>query len=524
MLQISNIKDRLKCKIDFSENEEEKGEIISMSSVDEAIRFEDRYETQELLGQGAHAIVKLAKKKGTNDLFAVKIMRMNNEEIYNNVKRTFNNSRCLRHQNIIQEYELYINEKYQTASLVMEYCSYPSLEQILKDRVTLKEDEVRNIIKQLLMAVQHIHSKGISHRDIKPDNILVNVEGNCELKLLDFGVSRRFLQKNQHNDMLTKTGHIYYCAPEIYHQSNYSKEIDLWSIGVIMYQCMTGELPLQNENISDHIDLLGKPDLWNFKNRIKCESLSAQNLISRLLQQDPKKRIGSQDALNHPFIEKNKIYTTLAMLSSTKMIDDDDDNIFLNKCQSLQTSLSVDQKQSIHRALKTLHLGQEYQQIILEDLMQELGNIHIIQKRNSDKCTGFIQLVNSLGNSQGVAISKVVDINTTSQCNLGIGSTQSIVSSDHQTQDYFCELGNIQSSVDLGNSNNDTQIYQDNKKNTLGQFINQMGAKIECSIDINLNMAENQQDTGLNNKFNQIISTLDVLGIKECDETVEDQQ
>ncbi|CAK94594.1 unnamed protein product (macronuclear) [Paramecium tetraurelia] len=523
MLQISNLKDRLKCKIEFSEDEEEKGQIISLSSVDDALRFEDRYESQELLGQGAHAVVKLAKRKGTNDLFAVKIMRMNNEEVYNNVKRTFNNSRCLRHQNIIQEYELYINEKYYTASLVMEYCPYPSLEQILKDRVTLKEDEVRNIVKQLLMAVGHIHSKGISHRDIKPDNILVNVDGNCELKLLDFGVSRRFLWKNQHHDMLTKTGNIYYCAPEIYHQTNYSKEIDLWSIGVIMFQCMTGELPLQNENPSDHIELLSKPELWNFKNRIKGESLSAQNLISRLLQQDPKKRIGPQDALNHPFIEKNKIYTTLAMLSSTKIIDDDD-NLFLNKCQSLQTSLSVDQKQSIHRALKTLHLGQEYQQIVLEDLMQELGNVHIIQRRNSDKCAGFIQLVNSLGNSQGVTISKVLDVNTTTQCNLGVGSTQSIVSSDHLTQDYFGDLGNIQSSVDLGNSVNETQVGQDTKKNTFGQFMNQMGAKIECSIDINLGLADSQQDTGFNNKFNQIISTLDVLGIKECDETVEDQQ
>ncbi|CAD8108110.1 unnamed protein product [Paramecium sonneborni] len=522
MLQISSLRDRLKCKIEFSEDEE-KGEIISLSSVDDTLRFEDRYEYKELLGQGAHAVVKLAKKKGTNDLFAVKIMRMNNEEVYNNVRRTFNNSRCLRHQNIIQEYELYINEKYYTANLIMEYCPYPSLEHILKDRQTLKEDEVRIIIKQLLLAVEHIHNKGISHRDIKPDNILVNVEGNCELKLLDFGVSRRFLYKNVHHDMLTKTGNIYYCAPEIYHQNNYSKEIDIWSIGVIMFQCLTGELPLQNENASEYIELLNKPELWNFKNRIQGESLSAQNLLSRLLQQDPRKRIGSSDALTHPFIEKNKIYSTLALLSSTKMIDiDDNDDLFINRCQSLQTSLSINQKQTIHRALKTLHLGQEYQQIILDDLIQELGNVHIIQRRNSDKCQGFIQLVNSLGNSQGITINKVVDVNTNNYCNLGIGSTQSIVSND-QTQDCLGELGNIQSSVDLGNVGQEIQFQQDIKKNNIAQNIHQIGSKIECSIDINLNLTESQQDTGFNNKFNQIVSALDFLGIKECDEAVEDQ-
>lgn len=51
--------------------------------------------------------------------------------------------------------------------------------------------------------------------------------------------------------MLTKTGHIFYCAPEIYHQSHYSKEVDIWSIGVIMYQCLTGELPLHYDNINE---------------------------------------------------------------------------------------------------------------------------------------------------------------------------------------------------------------------------------------------------------------------------------
>lgn len=71
---------------------------------------------------------------------------------------------------------------------------------------------------------------------------------------------------------------------------------------------------MQHENVIDHIELLGKPEMWNFLNRIKGYSLNAQNLISLLLLKDPNKRIGYLDALNHPFIEKNRIYTTLSIL------------------------------------------------------------------------------------------------------------------------------------------------------------------------------------------------------------------
>ena len=75
--------------------------------------------------------------------------------------------------------------------------------------------------------------------------------------------------------MLTKTGNIYYCAPEIYHQAHYSKEVDMWSVGVIMFQCMTGELPLYSNSINDQVELLKTPESWNFKNKVKDESLSA---------------------------------------------------------------------------------------------------------------------------------------------------------------------------------------------------------------------------------------------------------
>lgn len=90
--------------------------------------------------------MKKAKKKDSDELYAVKIVRSGDVEIQNNVKRTFNNTRCLRHINICQDIELFINEKMETSYLVMEYCPFPSLESIIKER-TLDEDETREVIK-----------------------------------------------------------------------------------------------------------------------------------------------------------------------------------------------------------------------------------------------------------------------------------------------------------------------------------------------------------------------------------------
>lgn len=87
------------------------------------------------------------------------------------------------------------------------------------------------------------------------------------------------------------------------------------------------------------------------------------------MEVNPRKRITAKDALNHPFIEKNQIYTTLATLTSNRLIEDDFDDNFATKCKSLQTSLNVSAKSKWHRVFKTLHLGEEYQDIVIEDLI-----------------------------------------------------------------------------------------------------------------------------------------------------------
>jgi serine/threonine protein kinase len=149
----------------------------------------------------------------------------------------------LNHPSIASTYELYINEKTEIANLVMEFCPYPSLESLIKKRKHLPEEDVRGIAIGLLEAVKYIHKKGISHRDIKPDNILVNETcwSSSKIKLVDFGVSKRYLQitpgkvGTDIHDMWTRTGNIYYCAPEIFRSRGYNASVDVWAVGVVLF-------------------------------------------------------------------------------------------------------------------------------------------------------------------------------------------------------------------------------------------------------------------------------------------------
>lgn len=95
----------------------------------------------------------------------------------------------------------------------------------------------------ILNAIVHIHERGIAHRDLKPDNVLVNKK-TLEIKIIDFGVSRRFKKYNGKEfvdvGMWTRTGNVYYAAPEILTGSGYNERVDLWSIGVCLYRLLCG--------------------------------------------------------------------------------------------------------------------------------------------------------------------------------------------------------------------------------------------------------------------------------------------
>ncbi|CAK85997.1 unnamed protein product (macronuclear) [Paramecium tetraurelia] len=499
---------RLKTQIQFSDDQSNSNTFDTI----ETKRFEDHYECLQTIGQGAHAVVKTARKKGTDEIYAVKIVRSGDQEIQNNVRRTFNNTRCLKHSNIAQDIELYINEKSETSFLVMEYCNFPSLETVIKKRV-LTSEELKVIIKQLLLAVQHSHSKGICHRDLKPDNILVNLEENSNpphVKLVDFGVSRRFVSKGQEIDMLTKTGNIFYCAPEIFHSSSYSKEVDIWAIGVIIYQCTFQKLPLHSNELSDFINLLGSPDKWTFKESLTQLELPLSNLIMSMLNPKSEGRITAEEAIRHPFFEIGTIRDVMALLSKDNIERDN-----CERCKSLQNSLKMNEQWG--NVIKKLQNSvNENENININDLVQDFGNIHIIQ-RHTVKC-GQIQLMNSVGSSNAF-MSKLGSRQEILDKSCGLQFCGSSNKTIHQ--DPFGDICNIQSSLEmkeeLYNSNNKL-IFQ------LGNILDQNQEITPSEWQLQTQKQNIQQEQqGSKKRGSQVNRMLNELGIKEVDEITEDQ-
>lgn len=107
----------------------------------------------------------------------------------------------------------------------------------------LNEQEIRSIMQQLVNTLAYIHTQNICHRDIKPENILYD-EVNNKIKLIDFGISKKIIDRGAKRDMLTITGTLYYRAPEMFLGGGYDEKVDMWAAGITLYQLINeGKTP-----------------------------------------------------------------------------------------------------------------------------------------------------------------------------------------------------------------------------------------------------------------------------------------
>jgi serine/threonine protein kinase len=202
------------------------------------------------------------------------------------------------HKNIVTLFETFENKKY--TFIIMENIIGGNLLQSVKKMTKLTENQSKNIFKQLIETIKYIHSKNIVHRDIKLDNILIDLNNN--IKICDFGVGKQYINGEKLKD---KCGTPAYIAPEILKNFGYEgPPVDIWSSGVVLYALLSGTVPFKANNSKD----LQKLILKGVYKKISGISFEAQDLIDKLLEVDPRKRISIDGIFKHPwmcFNEKN---------------------------------------------------------------------------------------------------------------------------------------------------------------------------------------------------------------------------
>ncbi|KAL9267648.1 CBL-interacting serine/threonine-protein kinase 21-like protein [Drosera capensis] len=205
-----------------------------------------KYKLGRTIGEGAFGKVKMAKNTVSGEMVAIKIIDkvtvMENNLIYQ-VQREIKTMRLLNHPNIIR-----IHEVLGTRSkiyIVMEYVSGGQLSDKLSYSKRLTEGEARQLFQQLVDAVGYCHCRGVYHRDLKPQNLLLDSYGN--LKISDFGLST---QRKQEAMLSTACGSPCYVAPELLRKKGYEgAAADVWSCGVILFELLAGYLPFDDHNL-----------------------------------------------------------------------------------------------------------------------------------------------------------------------------------------------------------------------------------------------------------------------------------
>ncbi|XP_043232341.1 MAP/microtubule affinity-regulating kinase 3-like isoform X14 [Amphibalanus amphitrite] len=248
-----------------------------------------KYQLLKTIGKGNFAKVKLAKHLPTGEEVAIKIIdktQMNPGSLQK-LFREVRIMKMLDHPNIVKLYQVIETKK--TLYLVMEYASGGEVFDYLVFHGRMKEKEARLKFRQIVSAVQYCHSKRIIHRDLKAENLLLDSQMN--IKIADFGFSNEFTVGSK---LDTFCGSPPYAAPELFQGKKYDgPEVDVWSLGVILYTLVSGSLPFDGSNLKDLRErvLRGKYRIPFYM------STDCENLLRKFLVLNPTKRASLEQAI-----------------------------------------------------------------------------------------------------------------------------------------------------------------------------------------------------------------------------------
>ncbi len=254
-------------------------------------RLDGRYEIQELIGVGGMAMVYKAYDTVDDTAVAIKILKdefLGNSEFMRRFKNESKAIAVLSHPNIVKVNDVSFGDKIQY--IVMEYIDGITLKEYISHQHVIPWKEAVHFTVQILQALQHAHEKGIVHRDMKPQNIMLLQDGT--IKVTDFGIAR--FSDNETRTMTDKAiGSVHYIAPEQARGDNTDGKADIYSVGVMLYEMLTGKLPFEADSAVSVAIMQMQNDPKPLREINDKIPEGIEEITLRAMRKDPKQRYAS---------------------------------------------------------------------------------------------------------------------------------------------------------------------------------------------------------------------------------------
>ena len=268
------------------------------------MKFTDFYDLKEVIGKGKFGVVNLGIHKKTQQQVAVKIINKDSIKTLEDkelVRIEIGILKLCHHPNVVRLLDHLENEDY--IFIVTEYIEGGTLGQYFKKKnFNFSERQASSIMSQIGSGVKYLHKYGIVHRDLKPDNIMITQQNDFGvIKIMDFGLSKIVSTQEK---MVDGYGTLSYVAPEVLLRTPYNKEVDIWSMGVILYYMLCGHLPFKGNKEAVIAEKIVNDDIEFNDEEWEIRSKKVKELIASCLKKEPEERITIDKFLNHPWFKK----------------------------------------------------------------------------------------------------------------------------------------------------------------------------------------------------------------------------
>lgn len=218
------------------------------------------------------------------------------------IKNEINIMKVVDHPNIVKLYEFFEDDE--NFYIIQEFCSGGQLFEAILKKKTFSENEAADIMTQLLSAIAHCHQRKIVHRDVKPENLLIDKMDHVDqekliVKVIDFGISTHFTPDQK---LTLSIGTPYYVAPEVI-EGQYNEKCDVWSCGVILYILLCGYPPFYGRDANSIYNKILKGEFSFNSKEWSSVSKAAKDLIKKMLQKLPTNRVSASEALSDAWIK-----------------------------------------------------------------------------------------------------------------------------------------------------------------------------------------------------------------------------